>query len=377
MNMSTYKRGGKWWIRFRFNHKRYFKCSPDNSQIGAKAYEALLRQKLARGEPIIEPKSEISEAPSFREFSTQWFETDVKNNNKYSEMLNKESILRTHLNPFFGNYRLDRITSLAVETFKSKKLKEGLANKTINNLLIVLSKCLKTAQEWRVIESIPRVKLLKVQTQKFDYLSEEECRLLLNNCNGLLRDMIIVALKTGLRFGELIALEWSDIDFKNNLITVRQSITRGRLGSTKSNKIRYVPMLDEVQQLLLSRLDKNAYVFAKEPNKPLGPMYCLWHLHRACRASGLRKIGWHTLRHTFASHLAQKGISITLVKELLGHSDIRTTMRYSHLSPLATREAIKALEIKSGDIVETISKEGGKKIVNLIPFKSKIPAKAQ
>ena len=84
MKMSVYKRGNKWWVRFRFNHQRYFKCSPENSQAGAKAYEALLRQKLSRGEPIIEVKKEIEIIPTFKEFSDKWFAVYVKTNNKYS-----------------------------------------------------------------------------------------------------------------------------------------------------------------------------------------------------------------------------------------------------------------------------------------------------
>ena len=371
--MSTYKRGDKWWIRFRFNHQRYFKCSPENSQLGAKAYEALLRQKLARGELITDIK-EKSLIPSFREFSHQWFETDVKNNNKHSEVINKESILRAHLNPFFGKMLLDKITSLNIENFKSQKIKQELANKTINNHLIVLSKCLKTAQERELIERIPKIRLLTVQPQKFDFLTEEESQRLLDSCDGLLYDMILVALKTGLRFGELIALEWSDIDFQNSLIIVRKSFSYGKLGGTKSNKIRYIPFLDEVSQILFARREKDGFVFMKNGNS-LCKMSCLRWLHSVCMKAEMRKVGWHALRHTFASHLAQRGVSIMLIKELMGHSDIRTTMRYAHLTPLATREAIKALSSNIGDIVETISETVAKKVIDFPLVGSKISLK--
>ncbi len=366
--MSAYKRGEKWWIRFRFNHQRYFKCSPDNSKVGARAYEALLRQKLARGEAIVEERKVIkSEMLSFSDFSAQWLATDVKNNNRYSEVLNKTSILRAHLNPFFGKMLLDEISSLHIENFKAKKIKSGLANKTINNHLIVISKCLKTAQERELIEKIPKIRLLKVQPQKFDFLTEEESQSLLSSSDGLVRDMILIALKTGLRFGELIALSWEDIDFKNNLMIVRKSFSCGRLGGTKSNKIRYIPLLDEVSELLLAKTSRNGFIFTRD-GQSLCKVSCLRWLHKACKAAGLRNIGWHSLRHTFASHLAQNGVSITLVKELLGHSDIRTTMRYSHLTPMATRIAINTLNGKSGDIVETISSLGEVKVLKSLPL---------
>lgn len=377
MNMSTYKRGHKWWVRFRFNHQRYFKCSPENSERGAKAYEALLRQKLLRGEPIIEEKKVVEVAPSFSEFSRKWFEVYVRTNNKYSEVMNKESVLRAHLNPFFGQKNIDKIGNLDIESYKAKKLHSGQSNKSVNNHLIVLNKCFNTAQEWGVIQNTPKIKLLKVQPQKFDFLSSEECQLLLDNCDGLLKEMVLFALKTGLRFGELIALEWSDIDFRNNLATIQKSIVRGHLGSPKSNKIRYVPLLSGVLDAIEPRSKEKGFVFCKDDGKPLGPMLCLRWLHLACQRAGLRKIGWHTLRHTFASHLAQNGISIVIIKELLGHADIKTTMRYSHLTSLAIKEAVKTLENKSGDNTETILQLEDKKIINLIPVSSRISLKTQ
>lgn len=356
--MSVIKRGSKYWIYFRHNHERYRKSSPENTYAGAKAYEALIRQKIARGEDVYSSIKKPEKTQSFLEFSSKWLELYVKTNNKYSEAQNKESILKVHLQPFFGIKPLDKINGLDIENFKAEKIAMGLANKTINNFLIVFSRCLKIAQEWGVIQDIPRIKLLKVQAQKFDFLSLEECQILLGSAKGLIRDMIFVALRTGLRFGELIALEWSDIDFNGRQITVRQSFSRGKLGSTKSNKIRYVPMLEEVYQILQARSKKDTFVFSQDNGSPCNPMLCLRYLHKSCRESGLRKIGWHTFRHTFASHLTQIGVSVNVVKELLGHSDIRTTMRYSHLNSSVIREAVYLLGKNNGHNMATISETG-------------------
>ena len=80
---------------------------------------------------------------------------------------------------------------------------------------------------------------------------------------------------------------------------------------------------------------------------------------------GLRRIGWHTLRHTFASHLVQSGVSILIVKELLGHSDVKTTMRYSHLGPLATTDAISTLSKQRIDNCHNIVTVGFKNKNNI------------
>jgi integrase len=375
--MSIFKRGNKYWIGFRFNHQRHRYASPENSLAGAKVYEAIIRQKLARGESINPnpKKKEEEEIPIFKDFSRKWFDVYVKSNNKYSEILNKKSVLRAHLVPFFGDKRIDKIKSLDIESFKAEKIKAGLCNKTVNNLLIVLSKCFKMAEEWEVITSAPKLKLLKVPPQKVNSLTEEESQLLLDNCDGWLKDMILVALKTGLRFGELIALEWSDIDFKNNVMTVKKSISRGRIGSTKSNKIRYIPLQDEISQVLAARAKKSGFVFADNKNEPLKPKFCLTWLHKACSRAGLRKIGWHSCRHGFGSHLAQKGVPILSIKDLLGHSDVQTTMRYAHLTQLATREAINTLNKNSGPNMATIHNLGSIKMLSPILIESEIVQK--
>jgi len=270
--MSIYKRGDKWWIRFRFNYRRYAKCSPENSQAGAKAYETSLRHKLANGEPLTEREEAKTPVPTFQEFSTLWMSVYVKTNNKYSEFLNKQCILSAHLLPCFGHKLVNKISTSDVENFKAKKIKAGLAPKTINNHLIVLSRCLKVAQEqddWDEMLKLPRIKLLKVKPQKFDSLTEAECQLLLDNCDGILKAMILIALKTGLRFGELTALEWNDVDFVNNHIIVAKAFSRGKIEGTKSNKIRYIPMIDEISQLLYSRTKDDGYIFTRNGNQPM------------------------------------------------------------------------------------------------------------
>lgn len=368
--MSILKRGNKYWIDFRYGRTRYRRSSPINTKAGAQEYEALIRSKLAKGESLItkvERKAEVM--PTFEEFSKKWFDSYVKVNNKYSEILNKEGMLRVHLVPYFGNKSLDQIRTLDIEEYKGKKLQEGQSMKSVNNHLIAFNKCMRTAQDWEVINQIPKVKLLKVPPQKFDFLSTEECSTILSRCEGMLGEMVLFALYTGVRFGELIAVDWSDINFSKGIVTIQKSITRGQLGSPKSNRIRYIHLHKNILQILNARAQQNGFIFSKEDNQPLNPVLCLNHLHRACELAGLRKIGWHTLRHTFASRLVQNGVSIVVVKELLGHADIKTTMRYSHLNDATTRDAINTLNEKNGHNMVTILENRDYKPVTFLPAK--------
>lgn len=341
--MSVRKRGNSYWIDFGFNKKRIRKKSPENSFKGAKAFEALIRQKLARGQPLEDPKPERKY--TFKEFAPQWLEVDVKNNNKPSEYYNRKNILANTLIPYFGNKHIDNITTYDIEQYKSTLLNErDLSSKSVNNYLSILRKCLKSALESDIIKILPRIKPLKVSPQTFDFLSESETELLLNRSNGKWHDMIFLAVKTGLRFGELIALKWQDIDFNSQTLTVRRNIVHGIEGSPKNNKTRTVPLTQSVIEML-SQMDRdNPYVFHNDKGGPLHYTYCRKKLHRFCNLAGLRIINWHILRHTFASHLATKGVSVFAIKELLGHSDIKMTMRYVHPNLPMLKTAIEALE---------------------------------
>jgi hypothetical protein len=171
--MSIFKRGNKYWVGFRFNHQRHRYPSPDNTLAGAKVYEASLRGKLARGEPIITPKEKPKEIITFKEFAKTWLDVYVKNNNRLSEQQHKESCLRLYLVPYFGRFPLDQISNLDIENFKAKMMKTKLSADSINHFLSALSTCLKTAVDLDIIKSIPRIKRLRVTPNKFDYLTEE------------------------------------------------------------------------------------------------------------------------------------------------------------------------------------------------------------
>ena len=357
--MSIIKRHKKYWIDFRFNGQRIRQCSPDNTHAGAKAYELLIRQKLARGEPL---RASNTQQKTFRVFAIEWLETYVKNNNKPSEVNNRKSAMTSSLIPFFGTKLLNDIKSYDVERYKNELLNRSLSPKTVNNRLCILSRCLKTAIEWELIEKIPKIKLLKVPPQSFDYLSTEETEEVLLKAEPFWYEVILVALMTGLRFGELIALRWSSVDFERKLLTVSKSIVNGIESSPKSNKIRTIPLTSQLVEMLERKDQTNEYIFHYR-NKPLGHDYCLDALHNICDKAGIRRIGWHKLRHTFASRLAENNVSIIAIKELLGHADIKTTMRYAHINLSVLQASVRSLENNFGHNMVT----GSNRVLELEP----------
>ena len=157
--------------------------------------------------------------------------------------------------------------------------------------------------------------------------------------------MITVALKTGLRQGELLALAWDDVDLVAGRLVVSRNLSRGEITTPKNGKTREIPLGDDV----LSALKRHRHlrgdvVFCT----PAGSMFTkgeskhpLW---RACKRAGLRRIGWHVLRHTFASHLVMRKAPIKAVQELMGHFSVTMTERYAHLSPDVRKDAVRLLD---------------------------------
>ena len=330
---------------------RYRIKSPENSKSGALAYESVLRQKLARGEPIIPiglEKEQKEKKQPFKQFAWNWFQIYVKNNNKNSEIQAKKYILKKHIVPFFGGTSIDAITTLQVEQYKSKKTNGGFGKSTLNNHLTVLSTCLKTAQNWLNLDKLPNIQRLKAPPPKTDFLSHKESeKLLAHSTPGMWRDVIFTALKTGLRRAELKALKWEDINFENKILTVRNSWCEYKKGldSTKSNRERYIPLTDGLYKMLLERRKKTGFIFRDETTKGFYNNRLNQEIRKACTKAGIKKVTCHELRHSFASQLAMSGAPLLSIKTLLGHSDIRTTMRYAHLSPSTLRDTVRLLDV--------------------------------
>lgn len=346
--MAVRKIRNSWWIDIQFNRGRYRKRSPENSRAGALAYELTLRRRLANGKPF--DSSGPPTPQKFAVFAEQWVKDYVIPNNKYSEQLAKKYILSSSLVPFFGEMPIGGISAHDIERFKSEQVRDGYANKTIRNRLTVLNKCLSTAYEWLRLEGTPpKIKWPKCVPPSIDYLSPDECELLLSHAEGVIYEMILTALRTGMRQGELRGLQWSSVDWLNQSVAVRHSRDDYRkvLTPPKSNRERHIPLDTDVYAALFRRRTGTGYVFVDHFGRPFNKKRLSYEMARLCKLAGLRKIGWHTLRHTFASHLAMRGVPMPAIKELLGHSSITTTMMYAHVAPSTLREAIHMLNPKA------------------------------
>ena len=191
----------------------------------------------------------------------------------------------------------------------------------------------------------PRITWLKCPPPRTDYLTHEECDRLLGHADGIVHEMILTALRTGMRQGELKGLQWSSIDWQTRVVTVRHSKSdySDVLGSPKSNRERHIPMHDDLVEVLSRRRQTDGYVFVDESGRPFD--------HAEAQAAHGERLqegrpAPHWMAHA-AAHLrvtlGNAWSSARSVQALLGHSNITTTMRYAHLAPSTLRTAIDLL----------------------------------
>lgn len=327
--------------------ERVRKVAPVQTRRGAEEFERQVRQALLDGS-YFKPAEEAKEVPTFDGFRDR-FLTYSEVNNKPSTVYAKRWMLKLHLSPFFGSRKLAEIGPAEIEAFKAKKLAEGQSKRSINNHLTALRKVLSLAAEWDVIPKAPKVKGFKV---KYEYITEDqffsfdEAKRLVRAAPSEWRTFVIVALKTGLRVGELLALKWEDVDLVAGQIIVRRTLWCGQEGPPKGGSNRKVPLSDEaIAALKAHRHLKGPYVFCDGAGNRLSHSMVKDVVPSACRKAQLAKrLTTHGLRHTFASHLVMRGVSLMAVKELLGHESVEMTLRYSHLSPDVKRDAVKLLD---------------------------------
>jgi len=337
-----------WIIDIRFLGRRYRQKSPENSKGSALAYESFLRQELAKCGTLSHLKKRADDQDNdltFGSFANRWFRDYVTHNNKHSDRLSKDSILKKHLNPFFGKTLLKDVGSKQIEHYKQLKLSANYNPKTINNHLAVLHKCLAIAEEWGVIEHVPKIRLLKTTLPPPKYLTDAEAqRLLAVATVEPLHTMILTAIRTGVRHGELIALQWDDVDLKNRRICVKRCSVKGVVGTTKNGRVRYLPVTQDLADALRLIPRKCDLVFPGVQDNIMHHSITNRWINSAYEHAGIKASGWHILRHTFASQLVSRGASIKAVQDLLGHATLNMTLRYAHLSPETLRDTIRLLE---------------------------------
>ena len=222
---------------------------------------------------------------------------------------------------------------------------------------------LKKAVEWDVIDRMPcTMRLLSIAKPSAKFHDFDEYERLVAAANGtepLAYLAVLLGGEAGLRCGEMMALEWSDIDLAKRQLCVQRSDWKGHVTVPKSGRLRYVPLTSRLANALRTlRHLKGPRVLCSTDGSPLTQREVQGLVRRAARRASLRNVGVHVLRHTFCSHLSMRGAPVRAIQELAGHQELGTTQRYMHLSPAAIEGAIRLLDQRGsvprfGDMLET------------------------
>ena len=331
--MSIYRRGKSWYYDFVCNGERFSGRIGPVSKTSAK--EELARRKTAVIEGKLNP-GRVRRSPLFRDFAEEF------KSNKASE-LRQSSLKRIEfsLKPLtekFGLKHLNDISSFEIEKYRKERKDSGKADATINRELQALRHLFNKAIAWGKAHQNPvsQVKLRKEENSRVRFLSDEEETCLLQACGPTLRAIVVAALNTGFRRGELLSLYWSDVDFVHSLITVQGAYA-------KNGERRTIPMNGELRRLLTSlkaNADNTGNVFLNSNGEAYRLVSTVFD--EAVERANITDFHFHDLRHTFASRLIMAGVDLRTVQVLMGHKTINMTLRYSHLSPDHLRGLWKA-----------------------------------
>jgi integrase len=344
------------------------KLVSESSKSAARHWGQERERHLLQHGPPITPK----EVPTLEQFAPRFVDGHVRaNRHKPSGVATVQSIVKWHLVRTLGPKRLDAITNEQVQRLKLAMADR--APKTVNNVLTVLSTMLKKAVEWGELDRLPcTVKLLPNPKKTMGFHDFDQYERLLSVARRRGADtylMVLLAGDAGLRLGEIVALEWRDVDLPARRLTVQRSDWCGHVTVPKSGRPRRLPMTQRLTAALkAARHLRGGRVLCLPDGSAITRDRVIKAIRTAQRVAGLSESGVHLLRHTFCSHLAMKGAPARAIQELAGHADLTTTQRYMHLSPAATEDAIRLLDErlagveiveKFGDILETGSAAAG------------------
>jgi len=326
-----YQRGDYWYIDYTYRGKRIRESIGHSKKIADLKLKDI-ELKIARDEQLgIQETKKVL----FRDFAEEYL--NYSKANKAPKSYGRDiSSLRRNLIPCFGNRYISEINQYEIDQYKIKRL-ENVTPATVNRELACLKHLYTKAIEWGITAHNPakKVKNFKEQIGRVKYLTAEQIKDLINNCSDGIRPIVITAVNTGMRRGEILNLKWSDVDLLNRKITILK---------TKNKEVRIIPINGLLYQELRRMPRNGEYLFSKEDGRPYGDPKRAFK--SALKSACIKDFRFHDLRHTFASHLALSGIDIRTIQELLGHKDIRLTMRYSHLSPGHLQEAVNILGTK-------------------------------
>ncbi|MBR6162630.1 site-specific integrase [bacterium] len=334
MTVYSNKKNNKWYCKFTIKGvTKHLLCAGATTEKEAKeienAFKFRLQQQLNGVIPRDDKKKKLTELYKFYEeyalLNKKSFKDDIYRLNKIKAIWKNKKYI-------------DDIKIKDIEDLKVNLLGYKLSKTTINRYLEIISKMfnLAIANEW--ITKNPIKKGVKFITKNYQirYLTEDEEKRLFKNSSGVFKDIILVALNTGLRAGNLRQLQGKNIKLDFKIIEVTEN---------KGNKHIKLPMNETLYNFFKTKTFKDEeYIFLNpNTNQPYTESSFLAEWHKIRKKAKVEDLRFHDLRHTVGTRLAKAGVPINVIKEIMAHSDIQTTMRYVHYANEQMQNAMELL----------------------------------
>ncbi len=285
---------------------------------------------------------EEKEDPTFAEFYERFMEAK-KQSLKPASVVSYEQIFKGHINPFFGKFKLSRITSLVIQKWVNEMNKKDLSPATVNLAYRYLRVLVKQAQAWGIIDSNPctSIVLPRIPGKELAFLPPSDISDLLEKAPEPERTLFALLAYSGLRLGEALALQWRNIDFEHGALFVEKTYSyHGGIHDPKTKASRRaVPMFPDLATLLsdyraaLTDSTPDTLLFSKGKG-PLDPANLRKVFAKALKDAALPRVTIHSLRHTYASAMLAAGASVKALQRSLGHASATMTLNvYSHMIP--------------------------------------------
>ena len=344
---TTFRRGSKWGINFVDSHGRQTRKMVSSFKETAERILRKIETDIAEGKYLdIKKYDKIL----FEDFSSEYIKTHVRLELK--SLRNQEYMIRQLAAEFRGKC-LHQIDNLSIRQFMARRLKV-VRPASVNRELQTIKSMFNRAIEWGMffgVNPAVGIKNIPPNNSRCRWLTEAEQERLLSSCQGLTRVVVLIALKTGMRWGEIITLKWKQtpcsnyVDFENGVIFIHESLA-------KSQRSRHIPLSNAVRLALqeVEHIAGTDYIFLNPRTaKPIGSFKKSFHT--ALNKSGITDFRFHDLRHTFASQLVRCGVDLYVVQKLLGHATPKMTQRYAHLRADQLKEAIEKIDSHSPNLL--------------------------
>jgi integrase len=348
--MAIFKRGKVYWYNFVFNGEHIQESTKQGNPRVARQMEAAHRTSLAKGEVGIREKKPVQTLCEFASRFNDAIEVQCAEKPRTIEFY-RAKVRFLLSNEALASAKLDTIDEAAIEAYKqlrckfTSRRKKPLAVGSINRELATLRRMLRLAHEWKLIQRIPRVRLLRGERQREFVLSHDKEPIYLAAAGQPLHDVAVLLLDTGLRLGEALSIEWPQIHLepasgaKFGYLTVLS-------GKAKGKKSRNVPLSERVQSVLRNcQPRQQGHVFRHANGGPLSETL-LDQQHARLRQVIKLPVDFvlHSLRHTFGTRLGEAGADAFTIMKLMGHSTVTVSQRYVHPSPESIERAFERLQ---------------------------------